>query len=142
MIYHRDSYGLILSLGIEFSKEGKPLMKAIEILLVCLLLFEPWGNLARGQEQPLPTQASQAEEQQTPVATLLTIVNIPARGLLCGASSLLASIFMGASGGRRYADAATMIEESCSGPWIITPSMIEEGQKDKISPDMLEYKQH
>jgi hypothetical protein len=116
-------------------------MKPIEIFLVCLLLFEPLGSLARGQEQQLPTQTGQAEEQPTAVSTLLTVVNIPARGLLCGASSLLASIVMGASGGRRYADAATMIEESCSGPWIITPRMIEEGQRDQTSTDMLGYKQ-
>ena len=116
-------------------------MKPMKIFLVCLLLFEPLGSLARGQEQQLPTQASQAEEQHTSVAALLTVVNIPARGLLCGASSLLASIVMGASGGRRYADAATMIEESCAGPWIITSSMIEEGQRDQISTDMLRYKQ-
>ena len=117
-------------------------MKWIKTLLVCLLLFEPWGSPARGQEQQLPTQIGQTEEQHTPVTALLTVVNIPARGLLCGASSLLASIVMGASGGRRYADAATIIEESCAGPWIITPRMIEEGQQDKVSTDMLGYKQH
>jgi len=116
-------------------------MKWIKTLLACLLLFEPWGSFARAQEQQPPAQTIPAEEQ-TPLATLLTVVNIPARGLLCGASSLLASIVMGASGGRRYADAATIIEESCAGPWIITPRMIEEGQQDKVSTDMLGYKQH
>ncbi len=110
-------------------------MKHIEIFLLGVLLFDLCRNPASAQEQQPPRQAIEAQEQ-TPIANLLTIINIPARGLLCGMGSVLASIVMGASGGRRYADAATMIEESCAGPWIVTPEMISERQeqgKEKVS---------
>jgi hypothetical protein len=65
---------------------------------------------------------------------MLTLVNIPARGLLCGFTGLLAFFTMLISAGTRYADAARMIEENCSGPWIITPEMVAEGRVNKKEP--------
>ena len=59
---------------------------------------------------------------------MLTIMNIPARVALCGLNTWLASIVMTFSAGMRYADAVKMMEEGCSGPWIITPQMIDEGR--------------
>ena len=102
------------------------------ILAVAVALEGPVVGLARAQEAPAPAQT--VEEEIHPLATVLTAVNIPARALLCGLASLVGSILMGASAGRRYADAAHMIEEGCSGPWIITPEMIEEGRHKQKEP--------
>ena len=33
------------------------------------------------------------------------------------------------SAGARYAEAARMLEESCSGPWVITDEMLEEARQ-------------
>ena len=64
-----------------------------------------------------------------PLPSVLTAINIPARAALCGLNSWLASIVMVFSAGMRYADAAKMIEDGCSGPWIITREMLEESRK-------------
>jgi len=112
-------------------------MKYIGTILAGFLLFELCGRLASAQE-PTPVQAVQTDDQGL-LANLLTVVNIPARGVLCGVNTLLAAIVMGASAGRRYAEAGTMIEEGCAGPWVITPEMIEQGQqleKNKASADL------
>ncbi|TAK07634.1 hypothetical protein EPO44_03745 [bacterium] len=67
-----------------------------------------------------------------PLASVLTAMNIPARAALCGLNSWLASIVMVFSAGMRYADAGKMMEEGCSGPWIITPEMLEKSpEKEK-----------
>ena len=64
-----------------------------------------------------------------PLPSVLTAMNIPARFALCGLNSWLASIVMVFSAGMRYADAAKMMEDGCSGPWIITREMLEESRK-------------
>jgi hypothetical protein len=64
-----------------------------------------------------------------PVASILTAVNIPARATLCGLNTWLASLVTFFSAGMRVADAAQMMEDGCSGPWIITPEMLEESKK-------------
>lgn len=79
--------------------------------------------------------ADDPEVELHPVASFLTAVNIPARATLCGLNSWLASIVTFFSAGMRYAEAAKMIEEGCSGPWIITPEMLEEAKiKEKGEP--------
>jgi hypothetical protein len=119
----------------------RTLMKYMGTILAGFLLFEPCGRLVNAQEQT-PVQAVQTEDRSL-LANFLTVVNIPARAALCGANSLLAAIVMGASAGRRYADAATMIEEGCAGPWVITPEMIEQEQeleKYKASGELAQNK--
>jgi len=108
------------------------------ILALSLSLLGPPRALAQSQEeQPsaeAPTQAIEVEFH--PLASVLTAVNIPARAALCGLNSWLASIVMVFSAGMRYADAGKMMEEGCSGPWIITPEMLEKSQeKEKKEAD-------
>lgn len=101
------------------------------ILALGLLLLGPVRALAQSQgEQPsAETPAQSVEVEIHPLSSVLTTMNIPARGVLCGLTGLMAGIVMAASAGMRYADAAKMIEEGCSGPWVITPEILEEGRK-------------
>lgn len=105
------------------------------ILVLALLLFVPPRLFAQSQEeQPSAEAPAQTVEVEIhPLASVLTAMNIPARAALCGLNTWLASIVMTFSGGMRYADAAKMMEDGCSGPWIITPEMVEQsrGQEKK-----------
>ena len=108
------------------------MMKAICLILaLSLSLFGPLRALAQSQEeQPSAEAPAQTIEVEIhPLASVLTAMNIPARAALCGLSSWLASIVMVFSAGMRYADAAKMMEEGCSGPWIITPEMLEKSRE-------------
>lgn len=80
-----------------------------------------YGQQSEGQ---IPEQAQQGQDQSL-LANVLTGINIPARGVVCGLTGVLAGVFMMASGGMRYGDAAQMLREGCSGPWIVTPQMID-----------------
>lgn len=97
------------------------------ILALTVELYGPLVGRARSQEEQPPAQA--IEVQMDPLPSVLTAVNIPARAALCGLNSWLASIVMVFSAGMRYADAAKMMEDGCSGPWIITREMLEESRK-------------
>lgn len=85
---------------------------------------------------PLPGLAEAREEQAPPeeavhgggawFAGIITAINIPSRVVLCGIGAGMGFIVMGASAGRRYAQAAKIMEEGCAGPWVITPQMLGE----------------
>lgn len=63
------------------------------------------------------------------LSAILTTINIPFRGLLCLSDVGMGTITMGASAGRRYAQAADFIEQGCQGPWFLTPRSIREEQQ-------------
>ena len=106
------------------------------LLTLNLTLVVPLVAFSQAEEEPTQTEAAEQVEQRIdPLAAVLTVMNIPARGVLCGATGVLAAIVMGASAGRRYADAARMMEGGCSGPWVITPEMIEESRSKQKSGD-------
>lgn len=110
----------------------KPDKKSCVVLALTMALLGPL-DLARPQEERTPTQTPQTaetveEEGQSPLAIILTAVNFPLRGVACGMASSVAAFLMVFSAGMNYADAAKMIEQGCSGPWIITPQMIDEGR--------------
>ena len=115
------------------------MMKAICLIFaLSLSLLGPPRALAQSQEgQPSAEAPAQTIEVEIhPLASVLTAMNIPARAALCGLNTWLASIVMTFSAGMRYADAAKMVEEGCSGPWIITPEMLEESrEKEKNKAD-------
>lgn len=107
------------------------------ILALSFSLTGPVQALAQSQEeQPaVETPSETIEVEVYPVASILTAVNIPARAALCGLNTWLASLVTFFSAGMRYADAAKMMEEGCSGPWVITPEMLEEStKKEKGEP--------
>lgn len=115
----------------RYMKSGKVICL---LLVLSLSLLWPQRTTAQSQEeQPLSEPPAQTAETVVegidPLASVLTVMNIPARAALCGLNSWFASIVMAFSAGMRYADAAKMIADSCSGPWIITPEMVDESGK-------------
>ena len=105
------------------------------ILALSFSLSGPAPASAQSQQEPLSveTPSEEIEVELHPVASILTAVNIPARAALCGLNTWLASLVTFFSAGMRYADAAQMMEDGCSGPWIITPEMLEENKKKEKS---------
>lgn len=105
------------------------MMRCVVLALALALVVQP---VAHGQPvEDQPAQQPVEEQDQSLLANVLTGINIPARGIVCGLTGVLAGIFMAASGGTRYADAADMMRAGCSGPWIITPEMIGEAGRDE-----------
>ncbi|OGP23517.1 MAG: hypothetical protein A2038_08040 [Deltaproteobacteria bacterium GWA2_57_13] len=102
------------------------------LALGLVLMGQPvaYGQQSEGQ---IPEPAQQGQDQSL-LANVLTGINIPARGVVCGLTGVLAGVFMMASGGMRYGDAAQMLRGGCSGPWIITPQMID-GSGTQPTPD-------
>lgn len=97
------------------------------ILVLTVALLGALVRPAEPQEEQVP--APQAVYVSEPLlAGILTAFNIPSRVLLCGADAVMGFIVVGASGGRRYAQAANIMEEGCAGPWVITPQMIRKGR--------------
>lgn len=54
------------------------------------------------------------------------IVYVPGRGLLCGASGLLAGTVMLVTFGQAYDSASELLHGGCSGPWLLGPSDIRQ----------------
>lgn len=102
------------------------------LALGLVLMGQPvaYGQQSEGQ---IPEPAQQGQDQSL-LANVLTGINIPARGVVCGLTGVLAGVFMMASGGMRYGDAAQMLRGGCSGSWIITPQMID-GSGTQPTPD-------
>ena len=107
------------------------IMRWVVLALALVLMVRPvaYGQQSEGQ---IPEQA-QEEQDQSLLANVLTGINIPARGVVCGLTGVLAGVFMIASGGMRYSDSAQMLRAGCSGPWIITPQMIDGSGKKPTS---------
>ena len=111
-----------------------PKMVGLVFTLTVSLLGPPRVLAQPQEEQPsAETPAQTVEVEINPLASVLTIMNIPARAVLCGLTGWMASIVMTFSGGMRYADAAKMMEDGCSGPWIITPEMLEKSREKEKS---------
>ena len=97
------------------------------ILVLTFTLHGPFVRPLDAQEEQVPAHEA-ADVSGTILAGIITAFNIPSRVLLCGVDAGMGLIIMGASGGRRYAKAANVIEEGCAGPWVITTQMISEGR--------------
>jgi len=99
---------------------------AVAVLVALLVSF---SHLARAGETQGRAEAAEAVIDPRPA--LLSAMSIPGRAVLCGLNGWLASIYMAFSAGMRYADAAEMMEEGCSGPWVVTPEMIDQSRPPK-----------
>lgn len=108
-------------------------MKVGRVTVAVLVLGLTGQSLAfgePGEREPVVGRAEGSGESF--LAGMLTVVNIPTRGVACGLSGVLGLVVMRASGGARYGLAADIMRDGCSGPWIITPEMLREetaGQK-------------
>ncbi len=113
------------------------------MLLLTFTLHGPFVRLLDAQEEQVPAQEA-ADVSGTLLAGIITAFNIPFRVILCGVDAGMGLIIVGVSGGRRYAQAANIMEEGCAGPWVITPRMISEGrpaQQDATSGEAQAYGQ-
>jgi hypothetical protein len=111
------------------------------ILVLTFTLHGPFVRLLDAQEEQAPAQEA-ADVSGSLLAGIITAFNIPSRLILCGVDAVMGLIIVGASGGRRYAQAANVMEEGCAGPWVITPRMISEGrptQQDANSGEAQEF---
>ncbi len=54
------------------------------------------------------------------------ILYVPGRGLLCGASGLMAGVVMLVTFGQAYDSASELLHGGCSGPWVLGPSDIRQ----------------
>ncbi len=97
------------------------------MLVLTFTLHGPFVRLLDAQEEQVQEQEA-ADVSGTLLAGIITAFNIPSRVILCGVDAVMGLIIVGASGGRRYAQAANVMEEGCAGPWVITPQMIREGR--------------
>jgi len=104
------------------------------ILVLTFTLHGPFVRLLDAEQEQVPAHEA-ADVSGTLLAGIITAFNIPFRVILCGVDAGLGLIIVGASGGRRYAKAANVIEEGCAGPWVITPQMISEGRPTQQEAD-------
>lgn len=95
------------------------------MLVLAFTLHGPFMRLIDYQEGPVPT-AEGVYVSKVLLSGILTSFNVPFRGLFCGADTVWGFVVVEESGGRRYTQAANVMEEGCAGPWVITPQMIRE----------------
>ena len=103
----------------------KPAKVSCAALVLGLILLGPSPAPGQPVETEPPPQETE-DSGQYALARMLTAINMPSRVVLCGFGGIMGGLLMAISAGRRYGEAVGMMEESCSGPWIITPEMIEE----------------
>jgi hypothetical protein len=96
------------------------------IIVLTLVLFSPPLNLAEPQEEQVSAPMG-VYAGEVLLSGILTVFNIPARAVICGLGVGWGFMVMGLSMGRGYDLAANDMEDSCAGPWFITPSTIREG---------------
>ena len=111
------------------------------ILFLTTVLFSPPLYPAEPQEGQVPAPED-VYVGEVLLSGILTAFNVSFRGMLCGTVPVWGYIVVGASGGRRYTEAANDMEEGCAGPWVITPQMIKERRskpQDTTLDDMRWY---
>ncbi len=111
------------------------------MLVLTFTLHGPFVRHLDAQEEQVPEQEA-ADVSGTLLEGIITAFNIPSRVILCGVDAGMGLIIVGANGGRRYAQAANVMEEGCARPWVITPQMIREGrptQQDANSGEAQAY---
>ncbi len=98
-------------------------------LFILILTLTLSSQLQSQEQQAPPPDAVDHGLSQSFLAGMITVINIPLRGLLCVADAGMGFIVMGASAGGSYARAAEIMEGGCAGPWLIDSQMIREGQR-------------
>lgn len=115
------------------------IVKALSLVLaVSLGLSGSVTVLAQSKESstapptPVEAQPAQSADKESPPesvyqvgAKVATAVNIPMRGILCIAGGAAGFLVLVLTFGSGYRAAALVVEEGCSGPWIITPEHLK-----------------
>jgi hypothetical protein len=57
-------------------------------------------------------------------AGVLNVVYLPGKAIICSAGTLVAGVFMLATFGSAYREAASFFKEGCGGAWLVTPEQV------------------
>ena len=88
----------------------------VSLLLTAALLT---GCVTHRPPTPVNGRAPAGDDEAGSVAA--NILYVPGRGLLCGASGLLAGVAMIITFGPAYDSASEFMHGGCSGPWVLGP---------------------
>lgn len=93
----------------------------VMVLVVALSPFASSVALAEGPPEPLGVQVAYGA-----ASTLLTVVHVPLKATLCGATSVMSGLaYLLTFGSKPVAkDASDAIKAVCTGPYIITPQRL------------------
>lgn len=64
-------------------------------------------------------------------ATAANVWHVPGRGLVCGASALLAGVVLTVTLGQQYEGASQLMHGGCAGPWTVQPEEIRNAVVDR-----------
>jgi hypothetical protein len=88
----------------------------VSLLLTAALLT---GCVTHRPPAPTNGRVPAADDEAGSVAA--NILYVPGRGLVCGASGLLAGVAMIITLGQAYDSASELMHGGCSGPWVLGP---------------------
>jgi hypothetical protein len=93
----------------------------VSLMLTAALLT---GCAAHQPPAPANGRVPAADDEAGSVAA--NILYVPGRGLLCGASGLMAGVAMIVTFGQAYDSASELMHGGCSGPWVLGPRDIRQ----------------
>lgn len=93
----------------------------VSLALVASLLA---GCATHRPPAPADGRVPAADDEAGSIAA--NILYVPGRGLLCGASGLMAGVVMLVTFGQAYDSASEVLHGGCSGPWLVGPSEIRQ----------------
>ena len=93
----------------------------VSVVLVAGLLA---GCATHQPPAPVDGRVPAADDQAGSVAA--NILYVPGRGLLCGASGLMAGVVMLVTFGQSYDSASELLHGGCSGPWVLGSSDVRQ----------------
>ena len=93
----------------------------VSLMLTAALLT---GCAAHQPPAPANGRVPAADDEAGSVAA--NILYAPGRGLLCGASGLMAGVAMIVTFGQAYDSASELMHGGCSGPWVLGPRDIRQ----------------
>jgi hypothetical protein len=64
-------------------------------------------------------------------ATAANVWHVPGRGLVCGASALLAGVVLTLTLGQEYESASQLMHGGCAGPWTVKAEDIRRAAPDR-----------
>ena len=102
--------------------------KRLRAVLVLVLAMNgplaPLTAMAQQGMQPGMTGGSGAGEPSEGARTgagFLNVVYIPGKAIICGTGTVASALLMLLTLGNAYQAAASLFNEGCGGPWVLTP---------------------
>lgn len=99
----------------------KRIVNAIAVCVLVAALSRPAFASAEEAQEPLGVQVAYGT-----ASTLLTVVHVPLKAALCGATSVMSGLaYLVTFGSKQVTkDASEAIKAVCTGPYIITPQRL------------------